>query len=231
MTIQTILHIIKPEQEVASNVVGTRYPTKIRSSSNVVGTRYPTKIRSGSNFPHLRMGPFRTEDEVMTNTVPGSFYFISDDYYNNFPDSHLMQNKETINGKPHGRPCFYAFKDPKTGLLWMIPISSQTQKFHKLEQQKIARYGKCETILFGRVLGHEKAFLIQNMCPISSQYITNQYADLASNVPVKVDGAFEATLVKTALQVLEKVRKGVRLVFPDVLAIEEKLLSAQKASA
>ena len=89
----------------------------------------------------------------------GNFYYIEDTYFNDFPDEKLMQNKETVNGQPHNRPCFYAFKDEKTGLYWMIPISSQVQKFRGYYNQKIRKYGRCDTIVFGEVMGAEKAFL------------------------------------------------------------------------
>lgn len=161
----------------------------------------------------------------MSNAILGTFYFVSDDYFIDFPDPQLMQEKQTISGQQHGRPCFYAFEDPNTGLLWMIPFSSKVEKYRVHEQKKIEKYGKCDTILFGKVLGHEKAFLIQNMCPITDRYLVNQYVDSKSNVAVRVDGAFEAKLTKTALHVLAKVRRGIKLIFPDVLAIERALLS------
>lgn len=37
----------------------------------------------------------------------GHFYFIKDQYFIDFPDTKLMQNKETVNGKTHNRPCFF----------------------------------------------------------------------------------------------------------------------------
>ena len=82
-----------------------------------------------------------------------------------------MQNKETINGQAHDRPCFYAFKDETTGIYWMIPFSSQTSKYQRIYDAKIQKYKRCDTILFGDVLGHKKAFLIQNMCPIIDEYV------------------------------------------------------------
>lgn len=39
----------------------------------------------------------------------GHFYYIDDQYFKDFPDSYLMQNKEKVNGQLHDRPCFYAF--------------------------------------------------------------------------------------------------------------------------
>ncbi|MDD3139436.1 MAG: hypothetical protein PHX08_10755 [Lachnospiraceae bacterium] len=154
----------------------------------------------------------------------GHFYYITDQYFIDFPDGMLMQNKETINGQPHDRPCFYAFEDANTGLYWMIPFSSQVAKFRGYYNQKIAKYQKCDTIAFGEVLGYEKAFLIQNMCPITAKYIKNEYIDSAAQVPVRVDGVFEKELLDKARRVLALQRKGIKLIFPDVLRIEAKLL-------
>ena len=106
----------------------------------------------------------------------------------------LMSNKETVNGQAHDRPCFYAFEDANTGLYWIIPISSQVSKYKNYA--KIAKYKRCDTLTFGKVLGKEKAVLIQNMCPITSSYIKNEYIDPLANVPVRVDGAFEQKLLE-----------------------------------
>lgn len=78
--------------------------------------------------------------------------------------------------------------------------------------------------MFGKVLGHEKAFLIQNMCPTIPRYIKNEYIDNKANVPVKLDGVFEKELITKAKKVLALNRKGIKLIFPDVLQIEKDLI-------
>lgn len=158
----------------------------------------------------------------------GHFYYISDQYFLDFPDPKLMNNKENMSGQAHDRPCFYAFEDVNTGLYWMIPISLQVRKYQTYYNAKIARYKRCDTIAFGEVLGHKKAFLIQNMCPITKEYIKNKYIDKISNTPVQVNGVFEHELLGKARRVLALQRKGIRLIFPDVLDIENKLLSKSK---
>ena len=47
----------------------------------------------------------------------GHFYYIDDQYFKDFPDPYLMQNKEKVNGQLHDRPCFYAFQDSNTGAI------------------------------------------------------------------------------------------------------------------
>lgn len=154
----------------------------------------------------------------------GHFYYIDDQYFKDFPDPLLMQNKETINGQVHDRPCFYAFVDNNTGLYWMIPFSSQVSKYRMYYNQKIQKYKKCDTIVFGQVLGHQKAFLIQNICPIIPCYIKNEYCDKVTNIPVMVNGVLENELITKAKKVLALQRYGKKLIFPDVLTIERKLI-------
>lgn len=155
----------------------------------------------------------------------GHFYYIEDQYFIDFPDPMLMQNKETIYGQSHDRPSFYAFQDETTGLYWMVPFSSQVSNFRKYYDDKMKRYNRCDTITFGEVLGHEKAFLIQNMCPVSLKYIKNEYIDSCANIPVRVNGVFEKELLAKAKRVLVLQRKGSKLIFPDVMAIETELLT------
>lgn len=66
----------------------------------------------------------------------GHFYYLNDQYFIDFPDTKLMQNKETINGQAHDRPCFYAFQDANTGLYWMIPFSSRVPSLPKYMSKK-----------------------------------------------------------------------------------------------
>ena len=152
----------------------------------------------------------------------GHFYFISDSYFEDFQDSFLMKNKELLGSGEHNRPCFYAFRDSSSEIFWLIPISSQVEKYKKIYRKKTVQHGFCDTIVFGEVLGSEKAFLIQNMCPVTEKYISNEYLD-SMNVPVRVNGVFEKELVGKAKKILLLQRRGVNIIFPDVLNIERFL--------
>ena len=154
----------------------------------------------------------------------GHFYFLKSSYFNDFPDPRLIQNKESPDGLPHDRPCFYSFLDEKSGIYWMVPFSSKLEKYKKLYREKIEKYGRCETIVFGDVLGREKAFLIQNMFPVIDKYINNEYVN-SSEIPITLDVIFEPFLIQRAKNVLTMFRKGNRfLIFPDILKIEKELI-------
>ncbi len=151
----------------------------------------------------------------------GHFYFLKDQYFSTFSDPCLMQNKEEQNGQPHGRACYYAFQDPTTGLYWMIPFSSQVSKFKRIYNQKMKRHHRCDTIFFAYVLGYKKAFLIQNMCPVTEDYVNDEYFNHGKSV--RLDEVAEAKLLAKAQRVLVLHRKGVKIIFPDVSAIESQL--------
>ena len=153
----------------------------------------------------------------------GHFYFLDDRYFSDFPDAQLERNKEAVDGHLHDRPCFFAFVDNTTKIFWLIPFSSKVEKFKKIYQDKIDRSGKCDTIVFGNVLGHEKAFLIQNMCPVIPKYIRNEYIDKAANIPVCVDQILEKELIQKSSLILALARQGKHVIFPNVLWIESEL--------
>lgn len=159
--------------------------------------------------------------------VEGNFYFIKDSYFTEFNDSYLMENKEIIDEKIHNRPCYYSYLDSKTGLMWFIPISSQFEKYQEIYNSKVEKSPKhkCDTIVFGYVLGKKKAFLIQNMCPVTGEYINNEYIDNATNAAVTINDKLKKELNSKAKKILGLTRKGFKLIFPDVLTIEAKLLN------
>lgn len=150
-------------------------------------------------------------------------YFLSDQYYVDFPDDKLMRNKEIVAGQISRRPCFLAFADkavPK--IFWLVPISSRVEKYRREEQKKIERYGRCNTIRFGTVLGREAAFLIQNMCPVTGRYMT-PYVD-KNKRPIRLDGRVVADVVRNAHEVLGIANRGARVIFPDIKAIYAALV-------
>lgn len=149
----------------------------------------------------------------------GHFYFID------FPDDKLMRNHEKINGIAHNRPCLYAFQDTSTGIYWAVPFSSKVEKYKNIYNKKIAERGTCDTIDFGYVLGYEKAFLIQNMCPLIDDYIKSEY--FSNGVAVQLNYAAQKRIISKAKKVLQLYRQGKPIIFPDVLKIEKELINRQ----
>lgn len=161
----------------------------------------------------------------------GNFYFIKDKYFKDFPDKKLMINKEKINGVEHNRPCYYNFYDANTSIKWLIPVSSQVEKYEDVYSDLIkkSKNGECDTIVFGYILGKKCAFLIQNMCPIIDDYINNIYIDKAINRPVIITEKTKKELNSKARKVLALYKKkGVPLILPNVRRIEQSLIEILK---
>lgn len=92
----------------------------------------------------------------------GKFYFIKDEFFNIFKDYNLMQNKENGNK----RPCYFCFRDKENQeIIWFVPISSKVEKYEKIYNNKIQNRKKVYNFVFGKVLGKQRVFLIQNMFP------------------------------------------------------------------
>ena len=153
----------------------------------------------------------------------GHFYYIKNKYFELISNGKLMKNKIAFDGKEHNRPCFYAFQDNKTKLFWLIPISSQVEKYKIIYDKKISKYKKCDTLIFGKVLGYQKAFLLQNMFPVSEEFINNEYMDNNTNRAVMVEIKLEKLIMKKARKLLAMYRKGINLIFTDPDLIEAVL--------
>jgi len=165
----------------------------------------------------------------------GQFYFITDEFYTIYDtERKLMQNKEMIDGISHDRPCFYAFPDSKiSDIYWCVPVSSKIEKYKgiyakKLENQRQRgiKKPKCNTIRFGEIMGRERAFLIQNMFPITKKYIADVYINKDTNSVVRITEATEADIIANAIQVLRLVFHGHKnIVFSDIVDTYNALCS------
>ena len=148
------------------------------------------------------------------------FCFLDDKYFTDFPDSKLMSN----HGKGHGRPCFFCMHDKQNpDIMWLIPVSTKVQKYSAIMQKKIDRRGACHTIVIGKAAGKQSAFLIQNMCPVTQNYIQNQY--ILNGKPVRISE-------KLAKEIRVKAQRSIRIyqtdktiIFPDIDKIKAALIA------
>lgn len=157
----------------------------------------------------------------------GKFCFLKEQYFIDFPDDKLMRNKGTVNGEKHNRPCFFAFRDNLFPIYWLIPISSKFDKYYSIYCKKVSRYGQCNTIRFGTVLGQRSVFLIQNMCPVTENYIEEFYIDPISKKYVAVDKRTEKDIIHNAKKVLQLYRQGKPIIFPDANKIYNSLIKKE----
>jgi hypothetical protein len=148
----------------------------------------------------------------------GYVYHIKDSYFNTVKDDKLMQNHE---GGSY-RPTYFCVKEAKTGLLWVIPMSSRVNKYKKFVQKDIERYGECLKIVIGEYASIDAAFLLQNMFPILPKYI--DHVHLVQSNPVPVNTRLQAIIDRNFRELLRLQRRGVNIVFPDIIHLEKLML-------
>lgn len=155
----------------------------------------------------------------------GKLYFVKDEFYEKFKDYGLLENKIVKNGKEHNRPCCYLFKfenDPED-IYWLIPVSSQIKKYEKQYNRSIEKYGICDNISFGYVLGEKCAFLPQNLFPTTKEYIKNIYIDKNTNKPIGIPPDLMAELNAKARKKLRYNKMGKKLGLSNALEILKEL--------
>ncbi|APC50359.1 hypothetical protein BME96_18935 (plasmid) [Virgibacillus halodenitrificans] len=101
---------------------------------------------------------------------PNYIYTISDKFFAEYPDPSLKFNKDG------GRPHYYAFEGKENDqILWMIPMSTKTDKFESIIEKRESQ-GKPSDIAHVCKVGSKKsAFVIQDMFPITKNYIRDNY--------------------------------------------------------
>lgn len=150
--------------------------------------------------------------------LPGYAYHIDDSYFEKIKDPNLMKNKEDGNC----RPTYFCIKDPKTSLLWMIPMSSKLKKFKKLSERSIERYGESLGIVIGGFGEKDAVFLLQNLFVITPKYISHIHCKKGNPVPVSYNT--QKQIEKNFYRIMELLNRGIKVVFTDVKKIEQIML-------
>lgn len=150
----------------------------------------------------------------------GKFYFVKDEFFEKINDKTILLNKENGNK----RPCYYCFRDyDNNGIIWFVPISSKVEKYKKIYNYKISKFKKVDTIVFGKVNGRERTFLIQNMFPITEKYIQEKY--IQNNKDVEITYTLGKEIEEKANQVLKLAERGKKVIFTNIIKIKEILLN------
>ena len=148
----------------------------------------------------------------------GYVYHIKNEYFDFVDDPKLMKNHEN----DATRPNYFCIKEEGSPLMWFIPMSSKVEKYKTIIKNKFSKYGRCDTIVIGNYRNRDAVFLIQNMFPITAEYI--DHVDTADGLITKVARETTNEILKKVDFVLELKKHEVNLVFPDVDAIASKLL-------
>ena len=168
---------------------------------------------------YLFEGRFFVRNEVKMKVENGKFYFIKDEFFDIFKDYKLMQNKENGNK----RPCYFCFNDPENKeIIWFVPISSKVDKYKVIYENKKKTRKKVYNIVFGKVLGKEKAFLIQNIFPTTEEYIESKYQNKMKDV--EITETLKQEIIGISMNVIKLAKKGINIPFYNILEMKNILL-------
>ena len=146
----------------------------------------------------------------------GYLYHIKDEYFDVVNDDSLMQNHE--NGK--SRPTYFTIKD--NDILWFIPISSKIDKYQKIIDKKVERYGICNTIIIRKIADSDAAILLQNAFPTLEKYIDHVHT--VDGVPLSVPTDLQNEIKRLFKNMIGLKKRGTNLFFTDIDALKQKML-------
>ena len=146
----------------------------------------------------------------------GYLYHIKDEFFDVVNDDTLMTNHER--GKK--RPTYFTIKDKD--ILWFIPLSSKVEKYQKVVDKKIEKFGFCNTILIEEIFEKKHAILLQNAFPTLEKYIDHVHT--VDGKPARVPETLEKIILSNFKSMLKMKERGINLFFTDIDKIKEMML-------
>lgn len=112
------------------------------------------------------------------------------------------------------RPTYLCVKDDNIDILWFIPMSTRVDKYRKIRDAKIEKYGSCDTILIKKFLGKDSAFLLQNMFPVIEKYVDHSH--IVNGKETKVIDKIAIDIENVFHKVMKLIDAGKKVIFTDV---------------
>ena len=151
----------------------------------------------------------------ITSSYDGVFFCFAI-YYIYGDDDGLMQNHE----KGKKRPTYFTIKDKN--ILWFIPMSSKVDKYEKIIEKKIERYGFCNTIIIRKIADEDAAILLQNAFPTLEKYIDHVHT--VDGVPLNVPTDLQNEIKSLFKNMIGLKKRGTNLFFTDIDSLKKKML-------
>ena len=95
-------------------------------------------------------------------------------------------------------------------------------KYKTIYENKKKNRKKVYNFVFGKVLGKEKAFLIQNIFPTTEVYIESKYQNDSKDV--EIAESLKNEIIKTAMNTIILAKKGVHIPFYNIIEMKNILL-------
>ena len=141
----------------------------------------------------------------------GYFYHINDSFFTDVQDTTLMSNKENGAYRPH----YLAVQDAQNpDIYWMIPVSSRYDKYERIYNRILSKFGRCTKIFLGKCGGKDAAFLIQNAFPITADYLDHIHTSQGN--PLTLHTSTAKTIVAYLQDNLRLHQRGINLFYSDI---------------
>ena len=95
-------------------------------------------------------------------------------------------------------------------------------KYRTIYENKKKTRKKVYNFVFGKVLGKEKAFLIQNIFPTTEEFIESKYQNKMQDV--EITETLKQEIIKKSLNVIKLAEKGINIPFYDIIEMKNILL-------
>ncbi len=145
----------------------------------------------------------------------GYLYHIKDEFFDVVNDENLMTNHE----KGKKRPTYFTIKDKD--ILWFIPLSSKVEKYKKIVDKKVEKFGFCNTILIVDVFERKHAILLQNAFPTLEKYIDHIHT--VDGKPARVPETLKKIILKNFKDLMKLKERGINLFFTDIDKIKKQM--------
>lgn len=148
---------------------------------------------------------------------------ISDRYFDDFPSIRHMSNKH------ESRPYYLALHS-ENGIVWVIPLSSQVEKYREKIKADERKYGNCLFYYISKFMGKDSAFLIGNVIPVTDDYIKKPFT--IQGRPFVIEDKAELKKIQSKFKrYLVMVRQGKLKPAVDILKIEAMLINRKNHAA
>ncbi len=147
----------------------------------------------------------------------GYLYHIKDEFFDIVNDKNLMTNHER--GKK--RPTYFTIKEGD--ILWFIPLSSKVDKYKKIVDNKMKKFGRCDTILIREILGEKSVILLQNAFPTLEKYIDHIHLT-SDGKPAKVVESIKEEILYYFEYLMKLKTRGINLFFTDIDSIKKQMM-------
>lgn len=107
-----------------------------------------------------------------------------------------------------------------------MAISSKIDKYKKIINKKIERYGFCNTIIIRKIADEDAVILLQNVFPTLEKYIDHIHT--VDGVPLKIPTDLQDEIKSLFKNILGLKKRGTNLFFADIDKIKEKMLDEIK---